>query len=123
MVSALMLSLMCVSVLPANGGGKKVTFSGQVFDSACLFTKDLKDPIGNTCALECAAGGSPLVIMSKEGEVYLPVDSDFPAKGQNYRLVKFAGKMVKLTGDVYEKKAAKAIVISTIEEVEKSANQ
>lgn len=105
-----------VTVLPVLAAGKKMTVSGYVLDSACLFTKNLQKPISSQCALECAAGGSPLVILSGDGTVYWPIDSKMPAQGQNYRLIKVAGKFVKISGEVFEKGSSKAIVMDTIEE-------
>lgn len=99
----------------AEGAGKTMTIVGDVFDSSCLFTKNLSKPISSQCALECAAGGSPLVILGTDGMVYWPIDKDMPARGQNYKLIKFAGKTVTMTGVVYERGSSKAIVIQTIE--------
>src|SRR5213595_1620008 len=98
------LALTVVSTMPGLAAGKKATITGQVLDSACLYTKDLKRPISGQCALECAAGGSPLVILGDDGNVYLPIDNThMPSTSQNPRLVKFAGKSVKVSGEVYER--------------------
>jgi hypothetical protein len=106
----------------ATAAGKKVTLVGDVFDSACLFTRGLKKPISHECALECAAGGSPLVILGQDGFVYWPVDDQMPAQGQNHRLIKYGAKTVKVTGEVYERGASRAIVIRSIEEVKPAAS-
>jgi hypothetical protein len=105
----------------AHAAGKKMTITGEVYDSGCLFTKNLTKPISQECALECAAGGSPLVIKGKDGYVYLPVDDKMPAQGQNYRLIKFGARTVKVTGMVYEQGSARAIVIESIEEIKPAA--
>lgn len=120
----LLLSAAAVAALvvtPANAEPKKITITGQVFDSACLFVRNLKTPIGNQCALECAAGGSPLVILGDDGNVYWPIDTAMPSKGQNARLVKFAGKAVKASGMVYERGGSKALAIETISEAKGTA--
>src|SRR4030095_12578995 len=106
---------------PSDAAGKKMTITGEVYDSGCFFTKNLTNPISQECALECAAGGSPLVIKGKDGFVYLPVDDKMPAQGQNFRLIKFGAKTVKVTGMVYEQGSARAIVIQSIEEVKPAA--
>ncbi len=114
------LSLIALPQLPATAEteGKQTVIKGVVLDSACLFTKGLNRPISRQCALECAAGGSPLVILTSDGNVYWPIDSKMPAQGQNFRLIKAAGRPVKISGTVYERGSSKAIVMDTIEESE-----
>lgn len=104
-----------VCAAPAMREGAKSTIVGDVYDSACYFTRVLDKPVSHECAVECAAGGSPLVIVTKEGEVYWPIDSKMPAIGQNKRLVKFGGMKVKVSGLVFDRKGAKAIVMDKIE--------
>jgi hypothetical protein len=97
--------------------GKKVTITGEVLDSACYFTKGLTKSISSTCAMHCAGAGSPLVILGTDGNVYWPIDNETPARSQNYRLIKVAGKQVKITGELYERGSSKAIVIDSVQEV------
>ncbi len=93
---------------------KSVTVEGYVLDSACAFTKGLEKPISRDCAVACAKEGSQLVILTKEGAIYWPIDSATPAKGQNARLLEFAGNRVKATGKLYERGGSHALVIETI---------
>lgn len=93
---------------------KKTHVTGYVLDSACLFRMGLTKPISRQCALECAGGGSPLVILSDDNHVYLPIDNKMPASGQNSRLIDYAGLKVKLSGYVYERGGMKAMVISEV---------
>ncbi len=93
---------------------KSVTVEGYVLDSACAFTKGLEKPISRDCAVACAKEGSQLVILTKEGAIYWPIDSATPAKGQNARLLEFAGNRVKATGKLYERGGSQALVIETI---------
>jgi len=93
---------------------KGVTVEGYVLDSACAFTKGLEKPISRDCALACAREGSQLVILTKDGAIYWPIDSATPAKGQNAKLVEFAGNRVKATGKVYDRGGSHALVIETI---------
>ncbi len=104
-----------VSAFPPMREGVKATIVGDVYDSACYFTRQLDKPVSHECAVQCAAGGSPLVIVTKEGEVYWPVDNKMPALGQNNRLVKHGGMKVKVSGHVYDRKGSKAIVMDKIE--------
>lgn len=103
--------------LPALRDGDKATIVGDVYDSACYYTRHIDKPVSHECAVQCAAGGSPLVIVTKEGDVYLPIDNKMPAVGQNQRLVKYGGMKVKVTGHVYVRNGAKAIVMDQVEPV------
>lgn len=93
---------------------KTITVEGYVLDSACAFTKNLEKPISRECALACAKEGSQLVIMTKDGTIYWPIDSATPAKGQNARLLEFAGSRVTATGKLYDRGGSHALVIEKI---------
>lgn len=93
---------------------KSVTVEGYVLDSACAFTKGLEKPISRDCALACAKEGSQLVILTKDGAIYWPIDSATPAKGQNAKLTEFAGNRVKATGKLYDRGGSHAIVLDTV---------
>ena len=110
-----LLILICSAVAPARAAGKASTIKGYVIDSSCTFTKDLKKPISSECAVDCAKAGSPLVIQSATGVIYLPISGSQPAAGQNDKLMPFAGQMVTVTGSVYMRGGAHAIVIDKIE--------
>jgi len=86
-----------------------------VIDSACAYTKNLAKPVNPTCAKECGKRGSPLVLLTNEGNILLPIDGAVPAQSQNTKLLPFAGQRVHVSGRVLERKGSKAIVISTIE--------
>jgi hypothetical protein len=92
-----------------------VTVKGSVFDSACAFTKGLDKPISKACATSCAHAGSTLVILTDDGTIYWPIADTTPSKGQNFRLLPFAGEKVTATGKVYDRGGSKAMVIETIE--------
>ncbi len=111
---ATLLVILCASTwTPARAAD--ATIKGYVIDSACTFVKNLKKPVSPECAVSCAKNGSPLVILTDAGSVYLPIAEEMPAKGQNDRLMEFAGKRVTVTGKVYSKGGSRAIVISKIE--------
>jgi type 1 fimbria pilin len=119
--SGFAMALVLGFAFSAEAAGKRMTITGYVLDSACLFTKNLKKPVSDRCALQCAAGGSPLVILGTDELVYLPIDGKMPATGQNGRLAQYGGKTVKVTGDVYQRGGSNAIVIETIAEVKATA--
>lgn len=92
-----------------------VTVKGFVLDSACAFTKGLTKPVNKQCARDCAKGGSPLVILADNGDIYWPITETMPATGQNEKLLPFAGDWVTATGKVYHRGGSKAIAIEKIE--------
>jgi hypothetical protein len=93
---------------------KSVT--GWVLDSACAFTKGLKQPISRECALACAKNASPLVILQDGGTIYLPISETMPAVGQNERLMPFAGKRVTVSGKLFMRGGSHALVIEKVDE-------
>lgn len=124
-----MTRALCVSLLLvlgatgsriARSAPRMVTLNGYMLDSACAFTKELKKPVSPACAVACAKAGSPMVILADDGTIYWPISSAMPAKGQNARLMPFAGKRVMVSGRVYEKGGSHAIVIEKIEAARKN---
>lgn len=99
------------------GSGKEVSVKAYVIDSSCTFTKSLDKPISRDCAVACANAGSALVLLTDDGTVYWPISEETPAKGQNARLLPFAGEKVNVTGKVYARGGSQAIVIEKIEAV------
>jgi len=88
--AALSLSL-AINVRSGAGqaqGGKNLTLKGYVIDSARTFKNHLKKPISAECAQKCARAGSPLVLQTEDGSIYLPISGEMPAQGQNDRLMK-----------------------------------
>jgi len=104
-----------VALWGADAGSKTETVKGYVLDSACAFTKGLEKPISRECALACAKAGSPLAILTADGNIYWPIAGTTPSSGQNDKLVPFAGQKVTASGKVYERGGSKAIVIDKIE--------
>jgi len=108
--------LMCAVALLAAETAKTTSVKGYVLDSACAFTKGLKKPISAECAMACAKAGSPLVILSSVGTIYWPIADTTPSSSQNDKLLPYAGKIVSVSGKVYQRGGSTAIVISNIEE-------
>src|SRR5450755_1127022 len=117
MVSKLTLALVLMAAVVATGydAGKPITLKGYVLDSACAFTKGLKQPISKDCAIACAKAGSPLVILTNEGTIYWPIADTTPSSGQNEKLMPFAGQKVTANGKVFQRGGSSALVIEKIE--------
>jgi len=112
----LLVSALCVALLAwSSEAGKPATVKGYVLDSACAFTKGLKKPISADCATACAKAGSPLVILSDSGTIYWPIADTTPSRGQNDRLLPFAGQKVTATGKVFQRGGSTALVIDKVE--------
>ncbi len=114
-VVALMIGVVLSAVAVIAAPADSVTVKGYVLDSACAFTKSLDKPISKQCAVACARAGSALVILSEDGTIYWPIADTTPSKGQNARLLPFAGEKVTATGKIYDRGGSKAIVIEKIE--------
>jgi hypothetical protein len=113
-VTAFLTAAILLATAFAAESGKSATVKGYVLDSACAYTKSLAKPVSAECAKKCAAGGSPLVILTKDGTVYLPIDGATPSKGQNDKLLPYAGQQVTATGTVYDRAGSKAIVLEKV---------
>ncbi len=116
-------STLCAALILAVGlaqamtetKGTPATVTGWVLDSACAYTKGLEKPISRDCAIACAKKGSPLVILSDDGVIFLPISGETPALGQNQKLMPFAGQRVKATGRTFARASSQALVIDKIE--------
>jgi hypothetical protein len=111
-----------------NGGNKannaartsgNVTIEGLVRDIACpIENKEATATRFNLqCALQCARQGSPLIILTKTGLMYIPISTDMPDKDQREQLMPFIGRFVRVTGKVYERAGTRAIAIEDIREM------
>jgi hypothetical protein len=69
------------------------------------------------CALACARSGSPLIILTKAGDIYFPITDKMPDASQRQRLMPFVGKYVRASGQVFERNGTRAIAISEIHEL------
>jgi len=112
--TALMILLISVAHL-SSADTTTATVKGYVLDSACAFTKSLEKPISKQCAISCANAGSPLVILADDGTIYWPIAEATPSKGQNHKLLPFAGDKVTASGKIYQRGGSRAIVIEKIE--------
>ncbi len=101
----------------------KLTIRSYVRDVACLMKfSDALEPT-NDCALMCARAGSPLVIVTTEGAIYLPISDSIPDTSMRDQLMPFVGTYVEVSGDVYERSGMKSIVIRQIQKTDKPKAQ
>ena len=64
---------------PTQKEGPSATIVGYVRDSGCVhrFHEVIK-PLPNGCVEACVRGGSPLVILTKDEQVYHPISAEMP---------------------------------------------
>ena len=107
------------SMESARANRSKVTIEGLVRDIAC----PIQNLDGNAthlsmkCALGCVKAGSPLAILTKDGDLYLPISDRMPDYSQRQKLMPFVGKYVRATGIAFERNGTHAIVITEIAEM------
>jgi DNA/RNA endonuclease YhcR with UshA esterase domain len=96
----------------------KGTIEGLVRDIACPIQnlEATATHLSMKCLRACAKAGSPLVILTKDGELYVPISDTMPDEDQRQKLMPFLGKYVRASGTVYERKGTHAIAINQIEE-------
>ena len=95
------------------------TIEGLVRDIACPIQNLDNHPtsMGSKCVQDCVKGGSPLVILTKDDRLYLPISARMPDTDQRQVLMPFVGKYVRATGIVFERSGTRAIVITEIKEM------
>jgi hypothetical protein len=95
------------------------TIEGLVRDIACPMQNLDGDAthLSLTCVRDCVKAGSPIGILTKDGELYLPISDKMPDYSQRQRLMPFLGKYVRVKGISFERKGTHAIVITEITEM------
>ena len=97
----------------------KASVDGLVRDVACPIqnhTSTATD-FDLDCARACARSGSPLIILTRSGDIYFPISDQMPDPDQRAKLMPYVGKYVKATGTVYTRNGTRTIVIRDIEEM------
>lgn len=117
---AILVCLMVVPMMAADEADSTaigtLTVEGLVRDIACPLQnkKSTSTSFSKDCITMCLKAGSPLAILTSEGEVYVPVTESMPDMGQN-ALKPFVGEHVKATGKVFLRNGTHAIEISKID--------
>jgi hypothetical protein len=95
-----------------------LSVEGLVRDIACPLQnkKSTSTSYSKECVATCMKAGSPLGILTKDGDVYVPVTQSMPDMGQN-ALKPFVGEQVKATGEVFLRNGTHAIEISEIHQL------
>lgn len=118
--AALLLAMTEFALLQqtAEGSSQATAITGYVRDSACVHRfHEVVKPLPNGCVEACVRGGSPLVILTRAEDVYHPISAEMPDVDVRPKLLPFVGKLVKVSGHIYERGGSKSISIEQIEEV------
>jgi hypothetical protein len=102
-----------------RANASKATIEGLVRDVACPIQNldSTATDLSLKCVRESVRGGSPLVILTKDGQLYFPISDKMPDVDQRQKLMPFIGKYVRASGTVFERTGARAIVITEIKEM------
>ena len=105
--------------------GTPGVITGYVRDVACLVQNPragaATTPVAKECLEKCVRGGSPLVILSEDGLLYLPISNESPDKSVRSQLLSYAGKYVKVRGKLFERGGLHSISIEKIEAINRPA--
>lgn len=117
---ALLICLMAVPTIAADEADSTaigtMTIEGLVRDIACPLQnkKSTSSSFSKDCITTCLKAGSPLGILTSDGDVYVPVTQSMPDMGQN-ALKPFVGEHVKAVGKVFLRNGTHAIEINKID--------
>lgn len=102
-----------------TSGTKNVTVEGLIRDLACPIQnkKATATDLNLDCAIACAKAGSPLILLTKTGDIYFPITDQMPDADQHDKLMPYIGKYVRVTGTVFERNGTRAIVIQKMTEL------
>ena len=97
----------------------EATIEGLVRDIACPMQNLDGDAthLSLKCVRDCVKAGSPIGILTKDGEIYLPLSDKMPDYSQRQKLMPFLGKYVQVKGIAFERQGTHAIVITEIKEM------
>ena len=121
----------CEIVLAASQSPQKTSMEGSRANRAQVtiegLVRDMACPIQNLdanatnlslkCARACVGAGSPIVILTRGGDLYQPISDKMPDYSQMKKLMPFVGKYVRVSGIAFERKGTHAIVIAEIREM------
>jgi len=123
---AILICLMAAPMVAADEADSTaigtLTVEGLVRDIACPLQnkKSTSASFSKDCITMCLKAGSPLVILTSDGEVFVPVTQSMPDMGQS-ALKPFVGEHVKATGKVFLRNGTHAIEISKIDRLPDAA--
>jgi hypothetical protein len=107
------------SMAGSRANASQATIEGLLRDVACPIQSldSNATHLSQKCVTDCVKGGSPLVILTKDGFLYFPISDKMPDADEREKLMPFVGKYVRASGTVFERTGTHAIVIAEIKEM------
>jgi hypothetical protein len=106
--------------------GTPGVITGYVRDVACLVRNPkagaATTPLTVDCMKKCVRGGSPVAILTEEGNLYTPISDMIPDLNARAKMLPYVGKYVKASGKMFARGGYHAISIKKIEVIERPAN-
>ena len=117
-IATILLSTAALAQGPTQENAPLVTVVGYLRDSGCVHRfHEVVEPLPNECLKMCVRGGSPLVVLTKDERVYHPISNQMPDVDVRPKLLPFAGKLIRITGHLYDRGSSNALTVERIEEV------
>lgn len=98
----------------AEAAAKPATMSGEVVDMGCFVGHGASGEKHAECATKCIAGGMPMGLLTKEGNLYLLTMGHGNPDPFN-KLKELAGKQVKVSGAANERAGMKTLEVASAE--------
>jgi hypothetical protein len=93
------------------------TMQGEVVDLACYAAHEGKGDKHAQCAKECLKGGAPAGLLTKDGKVFVLVNSHEAEKA--YQSLKdLGGEQAKITGQVSKRGGLQAFIVEKVEKAQ-----
>ncbi len=107
------------SMEASRANRSQVTIEGLVRDMACPIQNldGHATSLSLKCARACVRAGSPIAILTRDGDLYQPISDKMPDYSQMKKLMPFVGKYVRVNGIAFERNGTHAIVIAEIREM------
>lgn len=119
--------LLCAAVISAftmksddlgpEDKGISIVVTGWLRDAACLMRYKQVTKPQNDCARICAQAGSPLVIATTDGKLYIPISTSIPETDQRPMLMPHVGKYVRVSGRLFDRSGMQAVAVEKMEDV------
>ena len=96
---------------------KETVLKGEVVEVSCYLAHGKKGMGADhqSCAEACAKSGSPLGILTKDGNLYVSVLPDDHSTGPNAKLLDHIAHQVEATGIIRKKGGVNGIMITKVE--------
>ncbi len=95
-------------------GGKSASWQGEILDAGCYLGHGAMGAKHTECAVKCAASGSPIMLLTKDGKAILLTPPHDNADAYN-KAKTMAGTMAVVTGVLSERGGVKGIEIAGVE--------